>query len=568
MKLKDMTIGRRLGAAFGILLLLLVAVTWRGLAGMHEIGGRLDSIAGENNTELRAANTMRIAAFERALTVRNLHIASLSENADGAAGAALAAERADRLKKEADRVAGERARFAKAQGVLAALYAGRSAQSDKARALLDQLTRLDRDVIPLEDQLFAALREQKDYDATFAIIKRVRNVLRTAMGVTTELAAQVEAENALAADEAKAAYERTQRVMLVLSALAVALGAVLAWLATRSITRPIRRAVEVADTVAKGDLGVRIEVGGADETGQLMQSLKDMTHSLSGIVGEVRAASASISVATGEIASGNLELSARTEQQASALEETAASMEELTSTVRANAEHARAADQLVASAAQVATRGGAVVDEVVRTMGSIDASARKITDITGVIDGIAFQTNILALNAAVEAARAGDQGRGFAVVAAEVRSLAQRSATAAREIKALIDAAVGTVGAGNELAGQAGATMNEVAASVRRVSEIMARITQASHEQRDGIEEVNRAIVQIDGVTQQNAALVEEATAAAHSMQEQAALLSHSVSLFKLDEGAGSATAAEPRRGASAAAGEAPAHAFGHPALS
>jgi methyl-accepting chemotaxis protein len=262
----------------------------------------------------------------------------------------------------------------------------------------------------------------------------------------------------------------------------------------------------------------------------------------------VRAATSSIALATGEIASGNLELSARTEQQASALEETAASMEQLTSTVRENAEHARAADELVANAAQVAIRGGTVVEEVVRTMGSIDASARKITDITGVIDAIAFQTNILALNAAVEAARAGDQGRGFAVVAAEVRSLAQRSATAAKEIKVLIDDAVGKVGAGNQLAGQAGATMEEVAASVRRVSDIMAQITQASAEQRDGIEEVNRAIVQIDGVTQQNAALVEEATGAAHSMQEQAAALSHSVSLFKLDERAGVAAAAQPQR--------------------
>jgi methyl-accepting chemotaxis protein len=548
MKLNDMTIGRRLGAAFGILLLLLVAVTWRGIGGMNEIAGWLNNIAGENNTELRAANTMRIAAFERALTVRNLHIASLSEAADGAAGAAHAAERAERLKKEAGRVAAERARFAKASSTLAAIYAGKGEQAAKTRALLNQLIKLDSASIPLEDKLFAALQAEQDYDTTFAIIKEVRNVLRTAMGVTAELAAQVEAENAAAVEDANAAYAGAQRAMLVLSALAVALGAALAWLATRSITGPIRRAVDVAHTVARGDLGLQIEVGGADETGQLMQSLKDMTHSLSGIVGEVRAATSSIALATGEIASGNLELSARTEQQASALEETAASMEQLTSTVRENAEHARAADALVANAAQVAIRGGTVVEEVVRTMGSIDASARKITDITGVIDGIAFQTNILALNAAVEAARAGDQGRGFAVVAAEVRSLAQRSATAAKEIKVLIDDAVGKVGAGNQLAGQAGATMEEVAASVRRVSDIMAQITQASAEQRDGIEEVNRAIVQIDGVTQQNAALVEEATGAAHSMQEQAAALSHSVSLFKLDERAGVAAAAQPQR--------------------
>jgi methyl-accepting chemotaxis protein len=549
MRLNDMTIGRRLGAAFGILLLLLVAVTWLGIGGMSEIAGRLRSIAGENNTELRAANTMRISAFERALTVRNLHIASISETA-GEAGAAKAGERADRLKKESERVAGQRTRFEKARNTLAALYAGR-AGADKTRALLDKLIKLDSEIVPLEDQLFAAMQAQKDFDTTFALIKDVRNFLRTAMETTAELAAQVEAENAVAVEEANTAYARAQQAMLVLSALAVALGAALAWLATRSITRPIRRAVDVAHTVARGDLGVHIEVGGADETGQLMQSLKDMTHSLSGLVGEVRTATASIALATGEIASGNLELSARTEQQASALEETAASMEQLTSTVRGNAENARAADELVATAAQVASRGGTAVEEVVRTMSSIDASARKITDITSVIDGIAFQTNILALNAAVEAARAGDQGRGFAVVAAEVRSLAQRSATAAKEIKVLIDDAVGKVGAGNQLAGQAGATMDEVAASVRRVSDIMAQITQASQEQRAGIEEVNRAIVQIDGVTQQNAALVEEAASAAHSMKEQAAALSHSVSLFKLAERAGTPAQAPqlaPRR--------------------
>ena len=266
-----------------------------------------------------------------------------------------------------------------------------------------------------------------------------------------------------------------------------------------------------------------------------MQVLKDMNASLAGIVTDVRENTDSITTASHEIAAGNADLSQRTEEQASSLEETASSMEELNSTVRQNAENAKQANQLAANASDIAVKGGLAVNEVVHTMASISASSRKIVDIIGVIEGIAFQTNILALNAAVEAARAGEQGRGFAVVAAEVRNLAQRSAGAAKEIKTLIDNSVEKVDIGAKQVNQAGATMNEIVQAVKRVTDIMAEISTASHEQSSGIEQVNQAIIQMDQVTQQNAALVEQAAAAAESMQEQANSLMEAVSVFKLD---------------------------------
>jgi len=287
--------------------------------------------------------------------------------------------------------------------------------------------------------------------------------------------------------------------------------------------------------VADGDLTSRIESSSRDETGQLMLALKNMNASLATVVSGVRQGTDAIATASGEIAAGNQDLSSRTEEQASSLEQTAASMEELTSTVKQNADNARQANQLALSASEVAVKGGNVVGQVVDTMASINASSKKIVDIIGVIDGIAFQTNILALNAAVEAARAGEQGRGFAVVASEVRSLAQRSGAAAKEIKGLIDDSVGKVNTGSQLVGEAGKTMAEIVGSVKRVTDIIGEITAASQEQSTGIEQVNQAIAQMDQVTQQNAALVEEAAAAAQSMQEQAASLVGAVSVFRLD---------------------------------
>ena len=336
------------------------------------------------------------------------------------------------------------------------------------------------------------------------------------------------------AAEAAALKSRTTAVLLGGGAVAVLLAAVLAILLTRNITVPLGEAVALAQRVAQGDLGSRIVVRSRDETGELMAALRDMNASLVRIVGEVRGGTETIATASGQIAAGNMDLSSRTEQQASSLEETASSMEELTAAVKQNADNALAARSLAASASAVAVRGGAVVAEVVQTMGSINDSSRKIADIIGVIDGIAFQTNILALNAAVEAARAGEQGRGFAVVATEVRNLAQRSSQAAREIKGLIDDSVDKVGAGSKLVDQAGATMQDVVGSVQRLSAIIGDITDASEEQRVGIEQVNEAISQMDQVTQQNAALVEQAAAAANAMQDQAAQLSQAVQVFRL----------------------------------
>lgn len=331
------------------------------------------------------------------------------------------------------------------------------------------------------------------------------------------------------------AHLKTRAYALAASlALVVCLGVLLAWIVVRSITRPMQRAVVLAQQIAGGDLAENITATGSDEAARLLVSLEGMRSSLSNIVAEVRYGSETINVAAGQLAAGTMDLSSRTEEQASALQQTASSMEQLTSTVKQNADNARQANGLVNSASQVAMRGGTVVSEVVDTMGTISDSAKKIADIIGVIDSIAFQTNILALNAAVEAARAGEQGRGFAVVATEVRGLAQRSAAAAKEIKTLIEDSVAKVDAGTRLVGDAGATMEEVVDSIRRVTGLMAEISAASQEQSAGIDQINRAIAQMDQVTQQNAALVEQAGSASQGMHEQTGALAKLVSVFKV----------------------------------
>ncbi|HEU4851849.1 MAG TPA: methyl-accepting chemotaxis protein [Telluria sp.] len=356
---------------------------------------------------------------------------------------------------------------------------------------------------------------------------------------------------ALQSSVAKAEYEANEDLYLLIRNTCIAaliLGMIVAisigaWL-VRAITRPLNEAVAIAGDIAAGDLTRHIEVKSQDEMGVLTDALKKMNDSLVSIVGQVRTGTDMIATASNQIAHGNMDLSARTEQQASSLEETASSIEELTSTVRQNADNARQANSLAQSASDVAGKGGAVVSEVVTTMQAINESAKKIVDIIGVIDGIAFQTNILALNAAVEAARAGEQGRGFAVVASEVRNLAQRSANAAKEIKALIGDSVEKVDAGSRLVNQAGMTMAEVVDSVKRVTDIMAEITAASVEQTAGIEQINQAITQMDDVTQQNASLVEEAAAAAQSLEQQAGELSQLVSVFKVERRSSSRAAA------------------------
>jgi methyl-accepting chemotaxis protein len=348
------------------------------------------------------------------------------------------------------------------------------------------------------------------------------------------------------------ASERLHRHLMIYAIAAVMLGTVLivgsSVALLRAILRPLEQALGHFAAMARGDLSNKVIIERRDEMGRLLEGLEAMQRQLAQTVRNVRDSSAQIAGASSEIAAGNLSLSTRTEQQAGSLEETASSLEELTTAVRNNANNARQANQLAASASEVATRGGAIVERVVSTMGSIHASSRQIVDIIGVIDGIAFQTNLLALNAAVEAARAGEQGRGFAVVAGEVRNLAQRAAAAAKDIKALITTSVANVGTGAELVDQAGANMQDIVASVGRVAAIMTDILAAGEEQSAGIEQINQAIAQMDQVTQQNAGLVEEAAAAAAALQEQAESLARLAATFRLDDSAPAATpATRPR---------------------
>ncbi len=402
------------------------------------------------------------------------------------------------------------------------------------RKLFDEIATVGAKAMP---QIQTAARQGSDGDNVSAVLT-LTNQARPTETVwrqkVTEFVAMQNERTASAVSEAAAARNRALSITLAVVLLAVGTGALVAWRIISSIKKPIQRALVVAERIAEGDLTSKLQIEREDELGRLLQAISAMQDRLRLLVGDIRQTSESIQVASTEVATGNADLSHRTELAASNLQQTASSMEQLTGTVRQSADNASQANQLAASACSVATRGGEVVSQVVSTMDEINAASRKIADIIGVIDGIAFQTNILALNAAVEAARAGEQGRGFAVVAGEVRSLAGRSAEAAREIKSLIGSSVERVEAGARLVGTAGTTMTEIVASVQRVSDIISEITHAATEQSAGIGEVNTAVTQLDQMTQQNAALVEESAAAAESLKDQASRLSQMVGAFKL----------------------------------
>ena len=518
MKIANLNIGARLGLGFGAVLLLMAVLVGIGLQRLAQIGDLNTMMVDMDWQKADAAATVATTTRANSALVLELFIA-----ADKATEARIQGD-IDANKKiisDALAVLDKLVYLPEAKALLGDIRAQRTAYVQSFGKVGKLLAAAQRDeaVLLMQNETLPALGKLQ------GSIKKLADIQRT---LVTEHGGQVKDHIVLAG-----------RLMAGLGALALLIGVAFAWWVTRSITSPIGHALKVARAVAAGDLTSRIEAKTSCEAGQLLDALSDMNGSLARIVGEVRHGTGAIAAASSQIASGNMDLSSRTEAQASALEQTASSMIEMTATVRNNSANARQANELAQSASAVAQRGGSVVSQVVDTMGSINASSRKIVDIIAVIDGIAFQTNILALNAAVEAARAGEQGRGFAVVASEVRNLAQRSASAAKEIKELIADSVDKVDVGARLVEQAGNTMEEVVASVQRVSDIVGEITLANREQTDGIEQINVAISQMDQTTQQNAALVEEAAAAAAAMQDQAGALAEVVRQFRLGETAG-----------------------------
>jgi methyl-accepting chemotaxis protein len=524
MSISDMKVVTRLGVGFGLVAILLATVTLFGIQRMGSMQERVDEIVDVNSVQSKLVAKMDLTVTERALAMRNLIL--------------LPEDRLDEIQIEIKRIAAQSEKYAEAQNKLGEMFSTLPGTSAEELALFDKIKQQALLAAPFIVKAKELIQEKKNAEAYQLLRFDFRPVQKKWWELLRELAALEEKQNVEGAAAIKQAYQSTRSLMLVIGGLALLCSAVAAVLITRSLVRQLggepRYAADIAAQIAAGDLSMAIDTGAHDQSSMVF-AMKTMRDSLAGIVSQVHDSAEAIESASVQIAAGNLDLSGRTEQQAGALEETASSMDELTSTVRQNADSARQANGLAVSASEIARRGGSVVAQVVGTMGSINESARKIVDIIGVIDGIAFQTNILALNAAVEAARAGEQGRGFAVVATEVRNLAQRSAAAAKEIKKLIGDSVDQVEAGSKLVDQAGATMEEIVNSIKRVTDIMGEITTATQEQSAGIEQVSRAITQMDQVTQQNAALVEEASSAAMSLQDQAGNLVRMVGVFKLD---------------------------------
>ncbi len=515
--MKNMKLGTRLAGGFAILLAMIMVMCIVGLVSLANINESVETLTQRSLTKERLIND-----WARNIQSGVTRTTAIAKSADASLAGFFAEEAA----------ASTRNSSALQQKIEPLI------ESDEEKVLWQGIGKARSEYLRTRDGIFKAKQEGNVDAANKIFTQEFLPATRQFIDNINRLSELQRADIDARAAEIEASYGAANLWMIVIGSIAVVCGLLMSVLLTRSITRPLSDAVRVARTVAANDLTSTIVVRSRDEIGQLMAALESMNANLASTVARIRTGVDSIASASGEIAAGNTDLSSRTEQQAASLEETAASMEQLSSTVKQNADSAKQANQLAAAASETASRGGATVSEVVSTMNAISASSVKISDIVSVIDGIAFQTNILALNAAVEAARAGEQGKGFAVVAAEVRTLAQRSAQAAKEIKVLIEDTVQKIGQGSGSAERAGATMQEIVSSVQRVTDIMGEIAAASAEQADGIEQVNRAVSQMDEVTQQNAALVEEAAAAAGSMQDQSADLTRAVSAFRLPGGA------------------------------
>jgi methyl-accepting chemotaxis protein len=522
MNLNNMKVGTRLALGFALVLVLLVAVAVVGILRMAQIQDRLDHVVSVSNVSTGLVVEMRNNVSDRLASLRVLTL--MTDPAD--------------MEPEIVKFKEQTAKYDAAQAKLTALFA--TYANGQEKTLLNQIKEHEATAMPAIGRATDLYLAANAMGATRVMIREVRPVQRKWTDALNALSALEDKQNAQSKADAETAFANARNFMLVLLVLAVVIGIVAAVVITRSLLKQLggepAYTAKIAGSIAHGDLSIVIDTKASDR-GSLLVEMKEMRNSLVGIVEQVRRGTETIGTASREIAAGNIDLSSRTELQASSLEKTASAMEQLTSTVKQNADNAREANALAATASDVARKGGDVVSQVVGTMGEINSSASKIADIIGVIDGIAFQTNILALNAAVEAARAGEQGRGFAVVASEVRNLAQRSAAAAKEIKTLIGDSVEKVERGSKLVGQAGVTMDEVVSSVKRVTDIMSEIANASAEQSAGIAQVNTSIIEMDSMTQQNAALVEQAAAAAQSLQDQAGELARVVSIFKLEEG-------------------------------
>jgi len=512
----------RLAIGFGTLLLLVLLIAGVGLFGLSSVRERLREIAEVNNVQGRLAAEMLESVMDRSIAVRNIVLMPDPQA----------------VRTESDRIARQDKIYAAAYTELGRMFVQSTSTVQKERDLYARLKTEEAATTPLIARVMTLGASNKGADAMKMLIEEVRP--KQTMWLTS-LRELVNVETQLNRDAAQAAgedYDRTLTITLSAVALALLFGALAAFFITRSILRQLggepHTAQVSAREIAHGNLTVRMHVARGDSS-SLMASLETMRRQLSNVVSGIQSSAESISSASGQIAQGNVDLSQRTEEQAASLEETAASIEQLTSAVKQNTESALQGSKLAASASETASAGGQVMGRVVTTMEDIKTSSARVADIISVIESIAFQTNILALNAAVEAARAGEQGRGFAVVASEVRTLAQRSATAAKEIKQLIETSVQHVSSGSVLVAEAGQTMDDVVRSVRRVTDIMGEIASASSEQSTGIEQVNIAVSQMDSVTQQNAALVEEAAAAAQSMSEQAGSLLQAVARFRVE---------------------------------